>query len=299
MRNTFSMLVLSPWLLIVPVFAAPPVEAPPVGTNPAVIRAEKLYRHTDYEAAIRLLANAPQKDTAVKEMLGRCYFMAGDYKKATDSLEKAAAAEPNNSVYRMWLGRVYGRRAESAFALNAMSWASKSRASLEQATELDPKNWEAIDDLFDFYLQAPGILGGGLDKAEKLADIVNRRDPAEAAYDRARIAEARKQFASAEAHLKQAARLAPHQAGRFLALAKFFAQHGRFEESDQAFAKAEQVAPDAPKVLFVEAATYIKTNRNVDTARVLLKRYLNASNLTPDDPPKSEAEKLLRKVSGS
>ena len=87
--------------------------------------------------------------------------------------------------------------------------------------------------------------------------------------------------------------------GRFLALGRFFARRGRFAESDQAFAKAKQVAPDVPKVLFVEAATYIKTNRNVDTARILLQRYLRASNLTPDDPPKSEAEKLLRKVSGS
>jgi tetratricopeptide (TPR) repeat protein len=269
------------------------------GNSEVLERAHKLYRHTDYEAAIQLLSQVDDNSPAVNELLGQCYFMTGDYRKSTDYLEKAAAAEPNNSIYHTWLGRVYGRRAETSFALNAVGWASKSRTSLEKATRLDPANWEAVDDLFEFYLQAPGFMGGGLERAEKLADVVARRDPAEAAYDRARIAEARKQYGPAEQYLKRAAELAPHQVGRLLDLAKFLAKQGRYEESDRTFVQAEQVAPDAPKVLFAKASTYIKTNRNVDTARDLLKKYLSASNLTPEDPPKSEAERLLRKASGS
>ena len=31
--------------------------------------------------------------------------------------------------------------------------------------QLDPHNGEATGDLFDYYLNAPGMLGGGLDKA--------------------------------------------------------------------------------------------------------------------------------------
>ena len=273
------------------------------GDSATLEQAHKLYRHTDYESAIRLLA--PDKDAtkektpAYNELLGQCYFMTGEYKKATEYLEKAAAAEPGNSMYHTWLGRVYGRRAETSFALNAIGWESKSRTSLEKAVQLDPANWEAVDDLFEYYLEAPGFMGGGLDRAEKIAEIVAHRDPAEAAYDRARIAEARKQFGPAEQYLKRAAELSPHQVGRLLDLAKFFAKQGRYEESDRAFEQADRVAPDAPKVYFAKASTYIKSNRNVDSARELLKKYLSASNLTPDDPPKSEAERLLKRVSGS
>jgi len=285
MRIGLMMLLLAPGLL---------------GADSALIdRAHKLYRHTDYEAAIRLLLPVADKDPAINELLGQCYFMTADYKKSTDYLERAVAAKPDSSEYQAWLGRAYGRRAETSFALNAIGWASKSRASLEKAVELDPANYEAAGDLFEFYLQAPGFMGGGLDRAEKLAAVVVHRDPAEAAYNRARIAEARKQYGPAEQYLKKAAELAPHQVGRLLDLAKFLAKQGRYEESDQTFAQAEQVAPDAPKVFFAKASTYIKTNRNVDVARDLLKKYLNASNLTPDDPPKSEAERLLRKASGS
>jgi Flp pilus assembly protein TadD len=285
MRISLVMLFLIPGLLF--------------GEPAQLTEARQLYRHTDYAAAIRLLKDIPAKDAAVNEMLGQCYFMSTDYRKATEYLESAAAADPRNSIYLLWLGRAYGRRAETSFALSALGWASKSRISLEKAVALDPANWEAVDDLFDYYLQAPGFMGGGLDRAEKTAVIIARRDPAQAAYDRARIAEARKQYDSAEQHLKRAAELAPHEVGHLLELAKFFAKQGRYEESDKAFVQAEKVAPDAPNVYFTEASTYIKTNRNVDAARILLKKYLSASNLTPDDPPKSEAAKLLRKVSGS
>jgi tetratricopeptide (TPR) repeat protein len=289
MRVKLMMLLLIPGLLL----AGSPEP------SEALAQAHKLYRHTDYAAAIRILTGVPVKDPAVKELLGQCYFMSADYKKATGYLETAAAADPGNSVYLTWLGRVYGRRAETSFAVNALGWASKSRSSLEKAVALDPANWDAVDDLFEFYLQAPGFMGGGLDRADQLAAIIARRDPAEGAYDRARIAEARKQYDSAEQQLRRAADLAPHQVGRLLDLAKFFAKRGRYEESDKIFVQAEKVAPDAPKVYFAEASTFIKTKRNVDTAKVLLQKYLSASNLTPDDPPKSEAEKLLRKVSGS
>lgn len=287
-RISFMMLLVVQGVL----FAEPP------NSTIVVEQAQKLYRHTDYTGAIHLLATLP-RDAAVNEMAGQCYFMLADYRKATDYLESAAAADPRNSVYFNWLGRVYGKRAETSFAFSAMSWASKARTSLERAVELDPANWEALDDLFDFYLQAPGFIGGGLDRAEKLTAIIARHDPAEASYDRARIAEARKEYDAAEQHLKRAAELAPHQASRLLALAKFCAKRGRYDESDRFFVQAEKIAPDTPKVYFAEAATYIKANRNMDTAKVLLKKYLSASNLTPDDPPKSEAQKLLRKVSGS
>jgi len=50
-------------------------------------------------------------------------------------------------------------------------------------------------------------------------------------------------------------------------------------------------------VIYARADTYIEQGRNLAAARKLLKRYLEAQ-LTPDDPPRAEAEKLLKKASG-
>jgi Flp pilus assembly protein TadD len=262
-------------------------------------QAEKFYERTEYSPAIHLLAGLKDKTSAVNVLLGKCYFMTGDYKKSAEYLEKAVGAEPKNSIYQGWLGRLYLRRAESSFPLTAMRWASKGRTALETAAQLDPSNYEAVGDLFDFYMDAPGVMGGGIEKAEKLAVTVAQRDPAEGEYDQFRIAEQRKQFDAAEKHLRRAAELEPLQVGRQLDLAKFLAGRGRHEESDRIFAHARDFAAKEPKVFFAEASTYIKSNRKIDSAKILLKQYLAASNVTPDDPPKEDARKLLNKVSGS
>jgi hypothetical protein len=56
---------------------------------------------------------------------------------------------------------------------------------------LDPNNIEALDDLFEYYLSAPGFLGGGIEKAEGLARRIDRVEPAEGHYALYRLAEKR------------------------------------------------------------------------------------------------------------
>ena len=165
----------------------------------------------------------------------------------------------------------------------------------ERAVELDPANREAAGDLFDYYLDAPGFLGGGVNKAEALAAAVAQRDPAEGHYYQAELDDRRKQYDSAEKHLRAAMELAPRQVGRVVALARYLAAHGRIKESDALFEQEERIAPEDPRVIYERAAVYIKSGRNLDEARKLLQRYLRAP-ITPSDPPKSEAESLLRKI---
>ena len=43
---------------------------------------------------------------------------------------------------------------------------------------------------------------------------------------------------------------------------------------------------------------WILSKKNVDQARELLKQYLVSKDLTPDDPSKPDALKLLKKADG-
>jgi len=157
---------------------------------------------------------------------------------------------------------------------------------------------DAIGDLFSFYLEAPGFLGGGLDKAENLAKWIQKLDPAEYQFAEAMLAEKRKEFQKTEQHLRQAINLAPRQVGRVLDLAKFLARQGRVPESEAAFARAEEIDPTSPKVLYERASVYLKSKRNLDVARDLLRKYLE-SQLTPEDPTRREAQRKLRMALGS
>ena len=261
-------------------------------------RAEELYNRTNYQESLALLREVPARQAAVYNLMGRNFFMLGEYKKATDAFQKAFALEPTNSAYAHWLGRGFGRRAEMSSLFLAPTHASKARQYFEQAVALDPTNEEAMNDLFAYYLEAPGFLGGGYEKAEQLAKRIAERNAAEGHFAQAQLADKRRQYDSAEEQLRRAMEVAPHQVGRVLDLARYLAKRGRYSESEAAFDKAQQLDPNSPKVYFARARVYVEGNRNLDKAKDLLIKYLR-SNLTPDDPPREQAQKLLSQISNS
>ncbi len=263
----------------------------------ALERAEDLYQKTDYMASLDVLRGVAKPDAAAYCLMGRDYFMLGDFKKATDALERASNLEPNSSEYALWLGRAWGRRAETSSPFTAPMSAAKARDAFERAVRLDPKNEDALSDLFDYYLQAPGFLGGGEEKAANLAARIAAINPSEYQYSQAQLAERRKEYNSAEEHFRRAVELAPRHVGRFIELARYLATRGRNQESEAVWAQAEKVAPGNPQVMFWRAKIYVQQKRNLDQAQMLLKRYLR-SELTPDDPPREEAEQLLKKAIG-
>ena len=270
----------------------------PAGASPDVVRrASELYQRTEYQQSLHVLAEDPAPDAAGYHLSGKNYFMLGDHKRAIDFFEKALAISPASSEYELWLGRAWGRRAESSSWLVAGINASKARQCLEKAVALDPHNRDARNDLFDYYLNAPGFLGGGMEKAEAIAQSIANERPSEYEFEEAQLADRRKDYAAAETHLRRAMELAPGEAGRIVDLARYVAKRGRFKESDLLFDKARQLAPNLPRVAFAEARTNIENHRNLERARKLLEGYVHAS-LTPDDPPRQEAEKLLRRTSG-
>jgi len=263
----------------------------------AVRRAGELYQRTDYESSLKVLAADTAPDAANYLLSGKDYFMLGEYKRAIELLGKALAISPASSECELWLGRAWGRRAETSGWLTAGAHASKARQSFEKAVALDPRNREAKNDLFDFYLNAPGFLGGGLEKAAALAKSIANERPPEYEFEEAQIADRKKDYAGAEAHLRRAMELAPNEPGRILDVARYVAKRGRLTESDALFEKARKLAPSQPRVAFAEARVDIENHRNLEQARGLLQNYLHAS-LTPDDPPRQEAEKLLRRAGG-
>jgi tetratricopeptide (TPR) repeat protein len=271
-------------------------------TNPSgndlLSKAQDLYSRTDYQTSLTLAHESGASSGAAYFLTGRDQFMLGEYKKAAEALERAFAIEPANAEYALWLGRSYGRRAETALPFVASKYAGKARAYFEKAVALDPQNQQALNDLFDYYLEAPGFLGGGYDKAAAIAKRIGEHNPAEGHLAEAKLADRRRQFDTAEEQLRRAIDIAPRQVAHVLDLARYLARHGQIEESEAAFDQAERLAPNASEVLFARAEIYVQQKRNLDQARALLKRYLQ-SDLTPDDPSRAQAEKLLKEASGS
>jgi len=271
------------------------VAAPAFGAD--LEEARNLYNHTEYERSIAVLRSIAVKDGAAYALTGRDEYMLADFKRASEAFEKAAALEANNSDYALWLGRAYGRRAETSSPLTAPAYASRACQNFERAVQLNPSNLDAWNDLFEYYLEAPGFLGGGMDKARAAAARIARIDPGEGYQAQAKLAEKRKEYATAEMELRRAVETAPQKVGRFIEQARFLARQGRFHESDQSLARAEKLSPESPRVIFAKADIYLKSGRNRDEAVKLLRHYMTLS-LSPDDPPRQDAAKLLRQAQG-
>jgi len=270
--------------------------APWAGRAAQLERAKELYGRTQYQEVLRLLETGRQNGAVVDELIGKAYYYLGDYQKATQALEKAIRADPNNSDYFDWLGKIYGRRAETSSFMTAWSYAGKCRRNFERAIDLNPQNLEAIDDLFEFFLNAPAIVGGGTDKALQVAELARDVNTAKYLRLQARLAEKQKNFQREEGHLRKALEIAPRHLGCILDMAEFLARRDRYKESEEMFERAQEVAPESAELKFERAKTYIQSGRNRAEARKLLEEYLNSS-LTPDDPPRSEAERLLKETS--
>jgi tetratricopeptide (TPR) repeat protein len=269
-----------------------------LAATPDLERARRFYERSEYGTALEILQALSPKDGSALLLTGQCYYMSGDAKAASTFLEKAVVSDPRNPRFLLWLGRAYNRRAETANIVAARSFAIGARRNFEAAVRLDPRNMEAIGDLFEYYLAAPRLLGGGVAKAAELASRVRYLDVAEYHYELARLAGKHKQFQAAEHHYRLAVEWAPNDPSRLIDLAEFVEARGRQRESDEIFRRAREIAPRAPIVWFEQARTYVTSHRNIATARSLLKRYLSSS-LTPEDPPRYEATKLLSQIPDS
>ena len=263
------------------------------GASLELDRAQELYQRTAYQSALNILLPLSPKSAAVNALIGKTYYLDEQYKNSTTYLKKAVIEDPLNSSYFDWLGKAYGRRAEQSSFLTALGYARKTRESFEKAVVLDVTNQEALGDLFEYYLEAPGIVGGGIDKAENVASRIRGLNKVEGHYALARIAEKLKDGITAEREYRKAMQLAPGDIGRVIDLATFLSVHGRYQESETVFDSARQMAPDSPKLIYARAASYVRTGRNLPEARALIQRYIESQH-SPDDPSRSEVERLLR-----
>jgi tetratricopeptide (TPR) repeat protein len=158
---------------------------------------EELYERGQYAASLSLL-DRHAMDPALLFLIGRDYYMLGELTKATGYLKQAVIAEPENSEFFDWLGRAYVRRADTSNPLSAPLLANKAKEAFERAVQLNPKNTEALSDLFDYYLQAPSALGGSYDKAETIAEKMWAVDSSQALFEQWRLSQKRRDFRTAK-----------------------------------------------------------------------------------------------------
>jgi tetratricopeptide (TPR) repeat protein len=234
--------------------------------------------------------NRSPNDAQSYNLLCRAYFMVDQWDRGIAACERARSLDPQRSVYYLWLGRIYGEKAEHAEFLSAVALAKKVRTSFERAVELDPTSWEARTDLAEFYLEAPGIVGGGKDRAAAQAAAIMPLNPGIAHWVLARIAE--KSYNPAGAEREYRAAIVATQSGTRACLdfAIFLRQTNRLDEMQLVLRNLESSPVDRPESLMDAAGMLLRAGRDYPLAVRLLRRYL----LSPvEEGPAFKAHELL------
>jgi tetratricopeptide (TPR) repeat protein len=249
-------------------------------------------RVDDAITSLRGQISSSPNDPEAHNLLCRAYFTLGEWDRGISNCEQAVSLDPNNSRYHLWLGRVYGEKADKSNFMTAAGLAKKVHIEFETAVQLNPNNIDARTDLAEFYIEAPGIVGGGRDKAEAQAQTLATLDPAKAHWVNARIAEKQKDRVTAEKEYRAAIQASHGSASTWLHLAQFYKRVGRMDEMDEALQHVTTAPLDQADALVDAAHLLLDTNRNLPEASELLRRYVSSAS-TVEQAPAFKAHYLL------
>ena len=260
--------------------------------------AQRAYDSSDYHKAVQILQDAAAKnprDGEIHLLLAKSHFELSQYDAASSSAEKALAIAPDNSVYHEWLGRSLGERAARASWLSALSLARKAQQEFETAVKLDSRNFSAYQALIEYDCAAPGIAGGGEDKAQpKIAELA-AMDVGEGHYAAGNCRRQKKDYAAADSEFDKALATAKSpnliydigdyaakrgQAGRLLAVVEAGLKH----------------APRDVREKFYRAAALILKREKPEEADRLLREYVKTAPVRTSYPHPAAVHEWLGKL---
>jgi tetratricopeptide (TPR) repeat protein len=240
------------------------------------------------EAAVR---EDPQ-DARAASYLGRVYLEVGNSDRAVEWMGRSVALESDNAEYHLWLGRAYGYQAMQATVLKQPSLARKVRKEFEEASRLDPDNLEARFGLIEFYLRAPGILGGSPKKADEQAEEIRRRDALEGYRASGRIAEHRKDFNRARAQYDAAAREFPEKTEPFYWIGALLVRESDYARAFEVYEKILERNPSEMKACYQIGRVASLSGQRLERGKQCLTLYLQHEP-KPDEPSLASAHYRL------
>jgi len=239
----------------------------------------------DLIASLKEQTRTSPKNAEAFNLLSHAYDSLERWDDAILAEQQAVALAPGSSEYHLWLGCSYGNKAEHSSWFTALRYAHRTRNEFEKAVELDGKNIEARRDLSEYYILAPGFLGGGKEKAYAQADKVTDLNPTASHWIRARAAEEENNNDLAEKEFRAAIAASSNPAGEWLSLASFYRHKRRYSEMEEAINKAASLDNKKPSnVLFEGASQLLRAGRDFPLAAGMLRNYIAEKNHTADAP---------------
>jgi tetratricopeptide (TPR) repeat protein len=253
-----------------------------------------LVRQGRYGEAKPILEQAVKSEpnnAAAQYALGLIHLNSDrDFEKAAACFERAVALDDKNAEYHYQLGVAYGRLALAAGKLRQVGLAAKVKRQGLKAIALDPRHIEARNGMIQFYLSAPGLMGGSREKAREQAAEVSRIDPYQGELSWAIIASHDRDSAELEKRYKAALALNPVGWQALQSYGSFCLRRNRPDEALAVFNRLAALRPDDPRSHEALGDALLAKGREPDA----LQSYGRALSLRPDYDSGSMSAKGIR-----
>ena len=235
-------------------------------TAPAAVRA-------DLDRALDAAVASTQ--TARAAFLRGCQrFAERKPDKADDEFEKAVKLEEGNAVYHFWLGRTIGDQAEDANPLRQPGLARRTKAEFERAVALSPDYLDAREGLIEYYLSAPGFLGGSKEKARAEAAEIAKRNAFRGGALAVTIALRSNDTTAAIQGYESLIISYPDSAGLYSSLAVLFGARRRWDDAWKAVDRLNALRPDWPPARYALGRMAAESGERLDQGETALRGYL-------------------------
>lgn len=248
----------------------------------------------DAVAQLKLILASEPSNGQAHLLLCRAYYAQSMASAAAAECSAALHTLANDSSAQDWAGRAYGKQAENAGPIAGLRLALKVRNAFEAAVRINPLNGDAVNDLSEYYIEAPSIVGGGFDKAALLADRSQPELPQNTHRIRALAAEKQKDYGAAEREFRAAAAVG-NQPNAWADLGAFYSRRTQPDKAVDALRRAIVLDRVHDAVLVDAATTLTEINRESRLAERALRDYL-ASNAKSDAAPAFKVHVQLAKL---
>lgn len=261
--------------------------------------AHKAYEASEYTRAVQMLQEAAAKDPKngdIQLLLAKSYLELQEHDAAIHSAEKAVTLDQQSSLYHEWLGRAYGEKADRAGWFSAISLAKKTRKEFQTAVELDDKNFSARQALIEFDCSAPGLVGGGEDKAQPHIKELMELDAAEGHYAAGNCRRQKKDFAAADEEFTKALESRPKSTALIYDIGDYAMKRGQAERLFAVAEEGERAEPNDLRAKFYRGVGLVLKKERPEEAERFLREYAKQAPKRSGYPSQATAHVWLGRL---
>jgi tetratricopeptide (TPR) repeat protein len=271
----------------------------PLVVSPAMSQSESLrdlertcFAVTDdpRPAIVEQLTPLIGRETGVRlSFLRGCRLLAEEkFGPAGAEFEKAVKGEPNEAIYHFWFGRATGEQAQRANPLRQPGLARRTKGEFEKAAALDSNYLPAREGLLQYYLAAPGFLGGSIDQARVQAAAIARLNPYRGGIAHANVAFAAKDTAGLiRAHEGLVAAF-PDSATPHSVLYNVHMARKQWPLAWAAIDRLERLRPEMTVLRYAIGRAAAESGEQLDRGEASLRQYLQHAPV-PNEPSPAAA----------